>query len=204
LHSAPDPGDYAYDVFISYKREPKDEELLTPWIKEIVKRIRLWLGMSLGGADARMFFDTEVMKPGAPWPFVLQQAVRTSRCLLPIWSPAYFRSPWCVAEWHSFVARERLIGPDASLVVPITVHDGQWFPTEARRVECLDISQYAATTAAFWETRRADELDVLLRAFADDLARVVESAPPYQPDWPVLIEPPSTPPLPRNMPMVDA
>jgi hypothetical protein len=203
VESTDDTGDYAYDVFVSYRREPKGEELLTPWIREVVKRVRLWLGMSLGGVEARVFLDTDALKAGTAWPAGLQNAIRTSRCLLAIWSPAYFRSPWCLAEWQSFLARERLVGPAASLVVPIVVHDGAWFPSEARRVMMLDLCDYAATTAAFWETRRADELDILLRKFAESLADVVRSAPPYRSRWPVLtpgVEPPELLP---NLPMVD-
>jgi hypothetical protein len=199
-----DPGEYAYDVFVSHKREPRGQELLTPWIREVVRRVQLWLGMSLGGVEARLFFDTDVLKPGSPWPAVLQRAISTSRCLLPIWSPAYFRSPWCLAEWQSFVARERLVGPTTSLVVPITVHDGEWFPREAQRVTALDLAGYAATTAGFWATRRADELDILLRDFATSLAEVVMNAPPYQPRWPVVTPPGVEPPeLPPNLPMSD-
>jgi TIR domain-containing protein len=204
VRSTDDPDEYAYDVFVSYKREPKGEELLTPWIREVVKRVRLWLGLSLGGVEARVFLDTDALKAGISWPAGLQHAIGASRCLLPIWSPAYFRSPWCLAEWQSFLARERLVGPAASLVVPIIVHDGAWFPSEAQRVMMLDLCEYAATTAAFWQTRRADELDILLRQFAESLAHVVRSAPPYRSDWPVLkppgVEPPDTPP---NLPMVD-
>jgi hypothetical protein len=203
VQPADDPGDYAYDVFVSHKREPSDGELLTPWIREVVRRVQLWLGMSLGGVEARLFFDTDVLRPGSHWPDVLGHAIGASRCLMPIWSPAYFRSPWCLAEWQSFVARERQIGSAVSLVVPIRVHDGEWFPREAQCVTALDLCEYAATTAGFWETRRADELDILLREFAASLADVVRSAPPYQ-RWPVVTPPGVEPPeLPPNLPMSD-
>lgn len=194
-------GDYAYDVFVSHRREPPGQELLTPWIMEVVKRVQMWLGMCLGGVEARVFFDTRVLGPGSRWPAELQRAISRSKCLLPIWSPPYFHSPWCIAEWRSFVARERLLGPTACLIVPITIHDGEWFPPEARQVTHLDLCMYAATTGAFWETRRADELDMMLRDFSQRLADVVRKAPPYRPQWPVLTPPSDPPPPPRNVPM---
>ncbi len=194
-----DPGDYEYDVFVSHKRERPGQELLTPWTREVVKRVQLWLGESLGGAEARVFFDSDSLEPGSPWPATLQRAISTSRCLLPIWRPSYFRSPWCLAEWQSFQQRESLVG--ASLVVPIIVHDGKWFPLEAKQVTSLDLCRYAATTAAYWDSRRPAELDGLLREFAESLAKVVSAAPPYRPAWPVVTPPAQALDPPRNLPL---
>ena len=194
-------GDYVYDVFVSYRREPPGEELLTPWLMEVVKRVRRWLGMCLGGVEARVFFDTQVLGPGSRWQTELGRAIRTSKCLLPIWSPEYFNSQWCVAEWQSFVDREQLLDPPARLIVPITIHDGQSFPPEAQQVTHLDLCGYAGTTGGFWETRRAGELDIMLYDFSPRLADIVRNAPPYRPDWPVRTPPSDPPEPPRNVPM---
>src|ERR1700730_495850 len=85
--------DYRWDVFVSYKREP----LTAHWMAEVVQRVTYWLGEELQGAGARVFFDVSAIEVGDRWPHALRQAVLTSRCLLPILSPAYFRSRYCLA-----------------------------------------------------------------------------------------------------------
>jgi len=197
-----DAGGYEWDVFVSYRREPPGRAQITPWITRVVDVVKFWLGQELGGEDPRMFFDTRVVAVGSRWQVELRRAVATSRCLLAIWSPAYFRSQWCIAEWRSFVKREQLMAAGTCLIVPVKFHDGEWFPDDARQVECLDLSPYAVTMPAFWETRRAVELEEVLQDLARRLAHVVSQAPAYREDWPDLdpfladvAEPP------RNLPM---
>ena len=190
---------YQYDVFVSYKREPSDNQLITPWLCKVLARIEYWLRQELGGTGVDVFIDTKSIEAGDAWPETIREALLTARCLLPIWSPEYFHSAWCVAEWRSFLMRERRIterGQGTSkLIVPIKVHDGDWFPPEAARVQQFDLSRFAATTEAFWETRRADELDqLLIREVAPVLARAVREAPAFEADWPVDLGAPSAPP----------
>jgi hypothetical protein len=190
---------YRYDVFVSYKREPSDNQLITPWLHKVLGRIEYWLRQELGGRRVDIFIDTRSIEAGDVWPDTIREALLTARCLLPIWSPEYFHSAWCTAEWRSFLSRERLItgrGHAAcKLIVPIKFHDGEWFPPEAARVQQFDLRRFAATTEGFWETRRADELDqVLIRDVAPSLARAVRQAPPFEPDWPVDLDDPMAPP----------
>jgi TIR domain len=193
-------ADYTWDVFVSYKHEPPGRRLITPWIKNVVDRVDFWLTQAVGGRPTRMFFDDRSMRVGERWPDKLRMALGRSRCLLPIWSPEYFWSDWCMAEWKSFLAREELFPQRrAPLIVPVKFHASTCFPREAQEVETLDLSDHAGTTAAFWTSARADELDQKLQQFALDLARAVAYAPPYQPDWPIHQPPPLQPP--RGMAM---
>ena len=181
---------YRYDLFVSYKREPKDSQLITPWLSKVLARIEYWLRQELGGRNVGLFVDMKNLEAGDAWPDAIREALVSSACLLPIWSPEYFQSASCVAEWRSFLSREKLItdrGQAASkLIVPIKFHDGKWFPPEAARVQQFDLSRFAATTDGFWETRRADELDqMLMRQVAPVLAEAVRGAPPFEPGWPV-------------------
>jgi hypothetical protein len=188
-------ADYEWDVFVSYKHEPPGRLLITPWIKNVIDRMELWLVQELGGRPVRIFFDERSMAAGDRWPDVLRTALARSRCLLPIWSPEYFWSDWCMAEWKSFRAREDLLGAErAPLIVPVKFHDGIRFPVEAQEVQTLDLSRHAGTTQAFWQSPRADELDQLLQQFAPMLARAVDQAPPFRPDWPIHQPPPLEPP----------
>lgn len=189
---------YRYDVFVSYKREPRDKQLVTPWLRQVLDRIEYWLRQEMGGQRIEIFFDEESIEVGNDWPNVIRDALLSAKCLLPVWSPEYFHSAWCVAEWRSFLTREKLISERTRaacrLIAPIKFHDGSWFPVEANSVQQLDLSPYTATTQAFWTSHRADELDQKIIRFAPSLARVVTNAPPYEPDWPVDLGEPILPP----------
>jgi hypothetical protein len=179
---------YRYDVFVSYKRESANKRLVTPWLREVLDRIEYWLRQEMGGQTVSIFFDEESIEIGSDWPGEIRDALLSAKCLLPVWSPEYFRSRWCIAEWKSFLAREELISSmtqrPCRLTAPIKFHDGTWFPPEAQRVQQLDLSPYAATTQAFWASPRAEELDQRIMRFAPALARVVSGAPPYEVGWP--------------------
>jgi hypothetical protein len=189
---------YRYDVFVSYKREPPNKRLITPWLQGVLDRIEYWLRQEMGGYEVHFFFDEDSIEVGDDWPDEIRDALLSAKCLLPVWAPEYFRSGWCVAEWKSFLARERLITgrtqQPCRLTAPIKFHDGSWFPPEARRIKQLDLSTYAATTRAFWASPRADELDQRIKRFAPTLARVVAGAPPYEVGWPIDLGPPDDPP----------
>lgn len=190
---------YKYDLFVSYKREPLDNQLITPWLRKVLDRIEYWLRQELGGRSVDLFIDTKSVEAGDDWPDLIRKALLTARCLMPIWSPEYFHSPWCVAEWRSFLSREKLIAERGlqacKLIVPIKFHDGKWFPPEAARIQQFDLSKFAATTDGFWETRRADELDqMLMTQVAPILAEAVRQAPPFEASWPVELGNPVLPP----------
>jgi hypothetical protein len=180
---------YRYDVFVSYKRESANKRLVTPWLAQVLDRIEYWLRQEMGGQHISIFFDEESIEIGTDWPNEIRDALLSAKCLLPVWSPEYFHSRWCIAEWKSFLAREQLISGRTQrpcrLTAPIKFHDGMWFPSEAQRVQQLDLSPYAATTKAFWDSPRADELDQRIMKFAPALARVVSGAPPHEAGWPI-------------------
>jgi hypothetical protein len=194
---------YRYDVFVSYKREDSNKRLVTPWLREVLDRIKYWLRQEMGGKKVYFFFDEESIEVGDNWPEMIRDALLSAKCLLPVWSPEYFQSTWCVSEWKSFLTREKLISStkqkSCQLIVPIKFHDGSWFPAEAQRVQQLDLSPYTATTQAFWASQRADELDQRIKRFAPNLARVVSDAPPYEAGWPIEAGKPDDPPTGTGM-----
>jgi TIR domain len=189
---------YRYDLFVSYKREPRDKQLVTPWLREVLNRIEYWVRQEMGGGPVSIFFDEQSIEVGDDWPDELRDALQSAKCLLPVWSPEYFHSAWCVAEWKSFLLREKMMrerdDQQRRLIIPIRFHDGAWFPEEAKRVKQLDLSPYTATTRAFWESKRADELDQVIKDFAPTIATTVAKAPPYEKGWPVDLSVPGHPP----------
>jgi len=75
------------------------------------------------------------------------------------------------------------------LIAPLKFHDGEHFPQEAKDVEWQDVSAYAATLPIFWNSVRAIELDDILKAFAGSVAAIIQSAPAFRSDWPVINNP---------------
>ncbi len=184
-------ADYEYEVFLSYKHH----KLILPWIEGIEERLVFWLTQELGGEEPRVFFAPETIEAGANWPEALRSGLRQSKCLVAIWSPAYFRSKWCVSEWKSFQKRESEEGLIDGLILPIKFHDGEMFPDDAKARQAFDLSQYTSTTKAFWDTARADELDQRIRIFSAGLAKAVIGSPAFNPDWPIVEAEPSGEPI---------
>jgi len=67
-------------------------------------------------------------------------------------------------------------------------HDGEHFPEETRFVQWLDVAQYLDGTGVL-DHARAMDLEDLLKGFAEQIARTIHGAPPFQPDWPIVEAP---------------
>jgi hypothetical protein len=181
---------YRYDVFISYKRD----KMIVSWLLEVVTRIRYWLTEELGGRAPKVFFETDTLEDGNRWPDKLREAAQTSRCMVGIWSAAYFQSHWCVSELQSFSQREILAGiRRGGLMMPIKYGDGIWFPPEVSDIPLFDLSKYTSTLESFWKTERAVQLEEEMKVFSQQLAQVIERAPGYRHNWPIVEGKPATP-----------
>lgn len=180
------PDDYKYDVFFSYNRH----NLTLDWTREVSQRLKLWLSEELGGRPAEVFVDESSIEIGNKWPDSIKYAVTRSRCMVCVWTPSYFRSSWCVSEWKSFLEREKLLKMTPhGLIAPLKFHDGDHFPPEAKNVQWEDVAPYAATVPAFWSSAKAIELEGKLKSFAHSVAEMIQSAPPFRPDWPIVESP---------------
>jgi hypothetical protein len=150
-------------------------------------RLELWLQEEIPDREVKLFVDEDNIETGDRWPEKLKEALKRSRCMVPLWSSSYFRSDWCVSEWASFREREkRLQMTSHGLIAPLRFHEGEHFPKEARDVQWTDVARYTSTVPAFWTSQRAIELDDLLKVFAGSVARILTSAPPFESDWPIV------------------
>jgi TIR domain-containing protein len=176
------PSDYAWDVFFSYRRH----SLTLEWTRAVHKRLQFWLMQELGGREPKLFVDEDSIETADRWPEKLREALRLSRCMVCVWSPSYFQSRWCVSEWRSFLARERLLNLQShGLIAPIRFHDGEHFPEEAQVVQWTDVAPYTSTVPAFWTSQRAIELEDKLKELAVSVAAVIRRAPEFRVDWPI-------------------
>lgn len=151
--------DYVYDVFVSYRRR----QPVLDWVKNhfyplLEQRLPDELPVD---HKTRIFVDWDEIEIGSAWPAKLSQALKRSRCILPVWSPEYFRSDWCLAEWKTMMERERLLGlrteqRPGGLIFPVIFADGEHFPQEARVVQSKDLrkgtspTQYSEIPLTMW------------------------------------------------------
>jgi hypothetical protein len=182
------PGDYQYDIFLSYRRKWPSQE----WVQNhFYQRLEGLLGESLPHSP-RVFLDTREIETGQEWPLVLQEALKGSRCLVSVWSPEYFRSAWCVAELHSMLERERLLGyrtgghAGRRLVYPIVFADGLHFPDYTKAMQYRDLQKWNIPDTAFARSRKILGFHEEMKKVAEELADLILQAPAWQDDWPIV------------------
>jgi hypothetical protein len=194
-------GDYQYEIFVSYRRQPP----MSAWVQQyFYDELTQWLGSELPDAP-RVFIDVEGIDTGDDWPARIRSALLGSCLLVAVWSPDYFRSHWCVAELHTMLARERALklrtnADPRGLVFPIKFTDGQYFPADVSNIQFRDFSNLAYTAPAFRDSPKYLDFQTEVRDFVQTLAQRLVDAPPWEPNWPVHAPAPSgeqTAPLPR-------
>jgi len=163
-------SDYAYHVFISYRRVRP----FTEWLEQIFLDVFKGELAEELGEEPRLFWDKEEIPTGATWSDILKEGLRRSCCLVPIWSSQYFRSAWCVSEWKSFAKR----GPQ--LIVPIRWTEGlHHFPESALKVQMADFSRFAYVGRGFKDSPEFFEMQKQTRKFARNVAQAVGDAPTF-------------------------
>jgi hypothetical protein len=174
-------NNYVYDVFLSYKRN----EIVGRWVNDFFYPIlRGWLTEANDGLAPKIFFDRECIDWGDDWKDRLIAAVKTSRVLLAICSPSYFRSNWCTFEWLSFAKREQ-VAKASRLRIPVKHNDGHSFPDDVWALQMMDFSDCVSASTAFSSSPRALILEDKVRQLAPTLAKAMQEAPAFQLDWPV-------------------
>lgn len=181
--------DYQYDVFISYARKRPVFE----WVNNhFYPRLKDRLGCEMQ-KDPAIFIDTS-QETGVRWPLNIKTALKSSRILVSVWSPHYFRSEWCVAEWQTILKREEMVGmgtPDnpRGLVYPVIFSDGSHFPQKAKDTQHKDLSKWAFESKQFEETHEYLEFIKEIQGISKELAEQIGQAPAWQNDWPIIENP---------------
>ena len=189
---------YRWDIFISYRRTPR----IRDWVHGVLlEELRDWLPEQMS-RDPRIFVD-EKIEVGTPWPDELEHGLKTSRTMLCVWSPTYFRSEWCKAEWASMADREdqeACRGSRPRILYPLLWQDGDLLPERARNTQYRDVKRWSHLRPEFRSSAQALAFTEEMQVVCQELATMISSAPSFRADFPIQRPVPSpTPPsdLPR-------
>jgi len=193
-HYAVPVSGYEFDLFISYRRRGNPLN----WVQNhFYPRLRDYLDDHLD-KDPALFIDVG-MEKGSHWPTRLENALNRTKILIPIYSPQYFRSPWCLAEWTTMAEREVVLGLSSAerpqgLIYPILFSDSDNFPTFARLRSWRDLKKWNNPDPVFQQTVEWVSFLREVEAIAEDLATLLPQVPDWQPDWPIYRPDPPLPP----------
>ena len=114
-----------YDFFFSYRRADFGAPM-REFFTDLGEEVRKLRGLDKHENPA--FFDQESIETGDNWDAALLAALQQSRVLVPLYSPAYFRSEYCGKEWQLFQLRReahaaRQGGPQPAVIRPVV-----WIP----------------------------------------------------------------------------
>ncbi|SBW21443.1 hypothetical protein FDG2_2009 [Candidatus Protofrankia californiensis] len=178
---------YQFDVFLSYRRAGT----VLPWVHNHFHRMLVKCLTDELERRPKIFIDVDGVEVGDHWPDTLAQAHSRSRLLVAVWTPSYFGSHWCVAEWRSMQHREAMFdlstAPDACrLVYPIRLKDGTRFPSDAKKTQQQDMKEWNVSSPAFEQTPAYAGFEKQVGTVAEELAAKLELVPDWRPDFPVL------------------
>jgi hypothetical protein len=176
--------DYKFDIFVSVKSDAIFGEWVDatflPFFEAYIRNdiIKVCMRPSVG-----IFYYRESLAPGDPWPEELRDGIRSSRVAVALCSPEYFYSKWCRTEFWSFWKRAQTT--NKKVLVPISIHDGESFPPEAKDIQSADFADYVIIGDGFKETRKYGTFQEELKKFSARVAQLVKDAPDYH-DWPLV------------------
>lgn len=174
---------YTHDIFISYGR---DEEVRQWLIDHFVPLLKTNLRFELG-REPNVFFDEQI-KAGQIWPLRLAEAISKSRILIPLWTRTFLSSEWCALELSHMLARSRFKGESPySLIVPVTIHDGETIPSDLSIIQKIEINKIF-TVRMHRDSSSSEKLSQVLYSKASDIASVINKVPDWRNDWKIEAE----------------
>jgi len=172
--------EYEHDLYLSYPRSA----LTTEWMVEHflpLMQARLELER---GTQTDIFFDRAEITAGMEWVETQRRALLRSRLLLGIWSPSYFASRWCLAEFATFRRRSEL--EYRNLIVPITIHGGASFPAEAQTTQWFDFREFMIVGKAFNRSEKYLDFEDVVRKLCGHIASQLKNVPQFDSSWPIV------------------
>lgn len=190
---------YEFDVFLSYSRKGSSPR----WVhNHFLPKLRDCLTDEIGYVP-RVYADHEA-EPGSVWPARSARMLSRSKILVAIYSPQYFRSHWCQAEWKSMAAREEVLGlatPELpnGLIFPVLYSDSHNFPEHGLDRAWHDMKGLDNPDLMFQQSHDWMEFHRRMRSIAVEVEQMLRNVPPWRPDWPI-VRPDLPPPPPTSFP----
>lgn len=178
--------DYEFDVFLSYSRKGGSPG----WVhNHFLPKLRDCLTDEMG--DVPTIFVDQHMDTGTVWTSDIERALTRSKLLVSIYSPQYFRSEWCLAEWQSMAAREQLLGLASreltqGLIYPVLYSDSANFPDYGKDRMWHDMKGLDSPDLVFQQTSDWLKFHNKMREIALNLAGLLDKVPQWRPDWPIV------------------
>ncbi|MBK3566865.1 TIR domain-containing protein [Streptomyces sp. MBT62] len=97
------PPPQPYWFFTGYSEQRENFPLVKRFHDSVERQVRANLGQQTPGQG---FVDIKDIDPGELWEDrIVRNGVCTTRAMLVLYSPSYFKSYWCAREWTVFTAR---------------------------------------------------------------------------------------------------
>ena len=170
----------SHHFFLSYARAiTTDRDLLEKFVSDLVDEIR---GRLRGvPSDKICFRDQRSIGVGEDWPAELDNAVRSCKAFVPLYSGPYFDSEYCGKEWQVFRSRLEAVADGKSnppLILPIIWQPARSLPDVAERLQYSHEDfgdEYAKRGLKRLMLRSLkDEYHEFVDLFAERLIQVVE------------------------------
>lgn len=171
---------YKNDVFISYNHRYQS------WLQDsFLKLFEQYLSETVN-YDVKIFVDYHKIQGGDDWNKRIKNELIHSKCLVSVYSPAYFRSEWCVKEFAIMDYRQkeynfRSLGNPNGLVIPINIFDGEHFPEYAKEIQYEDFRDFN------WDNIKNTELYLpfqrKLAGWVKNVGNAIQLAPTWNQNW---------------------
>ena len=171
---------YKNDVFISYSHRYQG------WLQSTFLELFEHYLSETVNFDVKIFVDYQGIKGGDDWNNRIKHELIHSKCLVSIYSPAYFRSEWCVKEFAIMDFRQKEYGfrtmsnPDG-LVIPINIFDGEHFPKYATSIQYEDFREF--NKDGIKNTSLYLPFQNKLESWVTNVAKAIQSAPTWDKNW---------------------
>jgi len=176
--------EYQYDVFLSYNRKFPHGQ----WVNEIFYPLfKSYLDEALN-SDVKIFKDSQEIQSGNDWGLKIRKALITSKIMVSIFSPSYFRSEWCMKEFSTIYHRQKELGfltllNPTGLIIPVKIFDGEHFPDYANSLQMLNCIDFNRVGPGVMQTNLYIDLQGKLQDWIYDVAEALKQAPPFNDNW---------------------
>lgn len=134
-----------YDFFFSYTRG-NYSPFLQAFFDDLCVELREQRGLPRGTVVG--FFDQHDIETGAEWAEVIKDALQQSMVMVCIYSPGYFKSPYCGKEWWVFQERReeyvrvRRAAKEPNVRLPPVIKPVFWMAPLPTMTEAVGATQY--------------------------------------------------------------